>query len=53
VRDVATGRELTFRTRATVAEELGGNPTGEVVVDVPPEVVDPVATVLELTLVPA
>ena len=53
VREVATGRSLEIETRATAAEELGGDPVGEVVVSVPADVVDPVATVLALTLAEA
>ena len=52
VREVASGRVLEHATRATVAEELSGDPVGEVVVRVPPEVVDDVATVLALDLAP-
>jgi len=44
-----TGRALSFRTRISALDEvLGGDPVGEVIVDVPDEVVDDVATVLAI-----
>jgi alpha-L-fucosidase len=41
---------LAYTTSATAQEELGGDPVGELIIDVPEHVVDPVATVLEITL---
>jgi alpha-L-fucosidase len=53
VTDVATGRALDFRTRCTVMDELfNWDPAGEVVVDVPADVVDDLATVLAVTVAP-
>jgi alpha-L-fucosidase len=51
VRDVATGRALAFRTRATAEQELiSSDPIGEVLIEVPEDLIDPVATVVELSL---
>lgn len=45
------GRELAFRGRATAEQELlSRDPVGEIVVEVPPDLIDPVATVIELRL---
>ena len=53
VREVGSGRELAFRTRCTVMDELfNWDPRGEVVVDVPDEAVDDVATVFAIELAP-
>lgn len=53
VRHLATGRPLEFRTRTTVMDEMfNWDPRGEVVIDVPPEVVDDLATVLAVDLAP-
>ena len=53
VRDMATGTELPFTTRAAVLDELlGGDPMGEVTITVPESVVDPLATVIELRVTP-
>jgi alpha-L-fucosidase len=51
VRHLATGVELPMRTRATAEQEITNpDPIGEVVIDVPDEFVDPIATVIELTV---
>lgn len=51
VRHVASGAALDFRTRATAEQELmHSDPLGEVFVEVPEALVDPVATVIELEL---
>jgi alpha-L-fucosidase len=42
--------DVPWRGRATAAEELGRNPVGEVIVTVPPNLIDPIATVIELTI---
>jgi alpha-L-fucosidase len=53
VRDVATGVELEHATRCTVMDELfNWDPTGEVVVTVPDDVVDDLATVLAIEVAP-
>jgi alpha-L-fucosidase len=51
---LATGEELPFTTNATAEQELfgRGDAVGEVVIEVPERVVDPLATVLELTIEP-
>lgn len=47
----AGGRELAFRGRATAEQELlSRDPVGEVFITVPEDVIDPVATVVELRL---
>ena len=49
VRELASGRELSFETRCTVMDELlNPDPVGEVIVDVPAELVGDLATVLAL-----
>ena len=51
VRDLATGRELTWRSRGAVLDQLlNADPHGEVAIDVPEDVVDPLATVLEIEI---
>ena len=51
VREVAGGRSLPFTVRCPVLDGmLLADPVGEVRVQVPSDVVDPVATVLELTI---
>jgi alpha-L-fucosidase len=47
---VLGGAELQYTTSATADQELTGNPVGEVVIEVPDDVVDPLATVLEVTI---
>jgi alpha-L-fucosidase len=48
---VLGGDELSFTTSATAEQELfGGDPVGEVVVAVPESAIDPVCTVLEVTV---
>ena len=50
---LATGEPLDFTTRCTVMDELlNWDPLGEVVVRVPPSVVDDLATVLTVTVAP-
>ena len=50
---LATGEELPFTTNATAEQELfGRDPVGELVIDVPDRVLDPLATVLELRIDP-
>jgi alpha-L-fucosidase len=50
-RHLATGTELSMRTRATAEQEITNpDPIGEIVVDVPDELIDPLATVIELEL---
>jgi alpha-L-fucosidase len=52
-RHLASGRDLEFRTRATVQQELfGRDPIGEVFVEVPEDYIDAFATVVELTIEP-
>jgi alpha-L-fucosidase len=54
VRELASSRELAFTTRCTVMDELlNPDPTGEVVVEVPGEVVGELATVLALDVAPS
>ena len=50
VRVLGHDDELQYSTSATAQEELGGNPIGELVIDVPEHAVDPIATVLEITV---
>jgi alpha-L-fucosidase len=51
VRHLATGAELAIRKRLTADQELTNpNPIGEVVIEVPADLVDPIATVIELEL---
>ncbi len=51
VRVLGTGEELSFTTNATAEQEIfGRDPVGEVVIDVPAHVLDPIATVLEIEL---
>lgn len=47
---MGTGTELPFRTRAGVIEQLAPDPDGEVVIEVPDSVLDPMVTVLTLEL---
>lgn len=50
---LASGTELRVRTRATAEQELmSSDPTGEVFIEVPPDLVDAHATVIELHLAP-
>ena len=48
VRHLATGQELEWTANAPVQALTAGGATGEVVIRVPPELVDDVATVIEL-----
>ena len=48
VRVLGAGRSLPFTTRTGIIESLMDDPTGEVRISVPPEVVDDLATVLVL-----
>jgi alpha-L-fucosidase len=48
VRVLGTGRSLPFTTRTGIIESLMDDPTGEVRITVPPDVVDDLATVLVL-----
>ena len=51
VRDVATGTPLAFARRCAIPDLLfAAEPAGEVVVDVPPDLVDDMATVIEVEL---
>jgi alpha-L-fucosidase len=52
VRQLATGAELAASTRLTAEQELigGGDAVGDIVITVPPELIDPLATVIELEL---
>lgn len=50
---MGTGTELAFRTRAGILEQLMGDPDGEVVIEVPEDVLDPMVTVLTLELAEA
>jgi alpha-L-fucosidase len=48
---VLDGDHLAFTTSATAEQELfGGDPVGEVIIDVPERVLDPIATVLEIAI---
>lgn len=52
-RHLATGRDLKVRTRATAAEEIGSrDPIGEVFIELPEELIEPHATVIELQITP-
>ena len=51
VRALGTGTRLDFTTRCAVADGLfNPDPAGELVIRVPPEVIDPLATVLEVEI---
>jgi alpha-L-fucosidase len=51
--EVASGRSLAFETRTAVMDSLlHPDPTGEIVVEVPADVVDDLATVLAVTITP-
>ena len=51
VRQLATGVELATSSRLTAEQELlNPDPVGDLVIDVPADLVDPVATVIELEL---
>jgi alpha-L-fucosidase len=51
VRHVPSGRELRFRTRAPVVDEIfNSDPRGEVVIHVPDDLVDDLATTIAVTL---
>ncbi|HUP87591.1 MAG TPA: alpha-L-fucosidase [Acidimicrobiales bacterium] len=53
VRELASGRTLDFRTRTAVMDELfNWDARGEVVIDVPADVVDDLATVFALEIAP-
>ena len=47
---MGSGAELGFTTRAAVLDQLMPDPDGEVVIEVPDEVLDPVVTVLTVEL---
>ncbi len=52
-RHFASGRALNVRTRATAAEEIGSrDPVGEVFIELPEDLVEPHATVIELQITP-
>jgi alpha-L-fucosidase len=52
VRELRTGTPLTFRTRCAVADQLfNADPNGELIIEVPEPLLDPLATVLEIELV--
>lgn len=52
-RHLASGAELEVRARATAEQEITNpDPVGEVVVTIPADLVDPVATVIELEVAP-
>ena len=54
VRHLPSGRALTVRTRASAVDELfNSDPIGEVIIEVPADLVDEHATVLALDLTPA
>jgi hypothetical protein len=51
VKDHASGAELAFRTRATAEQELmSRDPIGELIVEVPNDLMDDYATVIELQI---
>jgi len=51
VRHLLTGTDLDYTTRATAQEEIfGTDPVGDLVIGLPEELVDPVATIVELTV---
>lgn len=51
VRDLATGTALRFSSRCSLIDMIvNPDPIGEITVTVPPDLVDPVATVIEITL---
>ena len=49
---LGTGQELSFTTAATAEQELTGHPTGEAVIAVPEPALDPLVTVLEISVKP-
>jgi len=50
-RELRTGSALRFRTRCAVADQLfNADPSGEVIIDVPEALLDPLATVVEVEL---
>lgn len=50
-RHLASGAELATRVRATAEQEISSrDPIGELVIDVPESLIDPVATVIELEI---
>lgn len=49
VRTLGSGEELRFERRMTIIDRIiGGDPDGEVIIDVPPSAIDPHATVIEI-----
>ena len=52
ISEMGSGRELDFTARTGIVEGLTQDPVGEVTVAVPADVVDPVATVLEIQITP-
>jgi len=50
---MGSGTELGFSTRAAVLDQVMPDPNGEVVIDVPDDVLDPVVTVLTIELADA
>jgi alpha-L-fucosidase len=51
VKVLASGQELAFTTRCAIIDQwFNPNPLGEVTIEVPEEVVDPLATVLALEM---
>lgn len=49
VRALGSGEALRFERRMTVIDRIiGGDPDGELIIDVPPSAVDPFATVIEI-----
>jgi alpha-L-fucosidase len=51
VRHLATGASLEMRTRATAEQEITNpDPIGEILIEIPEQLVDPIATVVELVV---
>lgn len=53
VRELKSGRELSFRARTGIVDSLAPDPTGTVSIKVPEDVVDDYATVLAVEIAPA
>lgn len=53
VRELSSGRALTYRTRTGIIEGLASDPNGTLTIDVPSDVVGPDATVVVVDFVPS
>jgi alpha-L-fucosidase len=53
VRELSRGRALAHRSRTTILDQMvNPDPLGELTIAVPEELVDPLATVIELEIAP-